>query len=1694
MHGGVLVTKVRAALCILVLLCPVAVPVQSNPATAALPARTGAAVVSASDRGLVIEWRAPAYRLERAAEGASGYDRLSMAGCPAAGRPGEPELPACPVLLGIPPGVEVRLRVQEAPETPLEGTFRIRPVPSLEMEPPGAAAGEAYPRPSALVQREGPVYLWEAPFPESPAALGEPAFLRHQRLIALTFYPFQYRPARGELVYHPYMRVEVAFSGEMPATSAVPEPEPFERLLAANLLNYRQARAWRVAAAPQLELPPLPPYPGYRIAVRRAGIYRLTYGDLRSAGVPVDTLDPRTLRLFRYGKEVAIQVSGEQDGRFDPGDELRFYGQPLTGTRYSATEVYWLTYGGEPGLRLPTRPVPPQGSAPVPLWFPLAERREENALYFPYAPWRPDHDHWFWNYLFPQGGVYQRDYLFPPHALSSEAYTATLRFYIYSLTSVAAVNPDHHLRALFNGVLVGEWWWDGKQELTPTVSLPSALLQPTGNTLRLVCPGDTGASVEFVAVDWAELEQHRLFTAEGGQLEWRGSEGNYEYRVAGFPTPDILLWDITDPDRPTALVSGTVIPAGGGYELRFEDTTAESTRYHAVAAGNLLAPDSISAAEPTDLRNPGNGADYLVITHPAFEAQAGALAALRAAQGQRARVVTTRAVYDAFAYGRAVPEAIHDFLLYTYATWTPPAPSYVVLFGDGHYDYKNYLGFGVENFVPPPRAFVDPWIGEVAADNRYVCLSGDDPVPDMHLGRLPVDTAGEAQAVVDKIVQYETALPPGLWRTKSLFVADNADSAGNFDALSDALIAGYYPAPYQAERVYLGVTHPYERPSVAARNAIVAAINEGRLLVNYVGHAGIQLWAEERLLDIPDLSDLHNGPYYPVALPMTCYEGLYDDPRPDPNVYGMGEVYVRAAGKGWVASWSPTGPGVATGHHFLDEGFFLTLFRDDEPHLGPATLAGKLRLYASGSSLELLDTFVLLGDPATAVPLLPSGLRLDKEVQPQTPLHPGDRITYTLRLENGGPATAHHTVLSDTLPTVVVSPSVYAAGITLTPRLGEPFSWDVSDLAPGRSGIVTIAGSIAVSAQPGFLVNQARVRSSSRGDDPADNVDRVTSLIAAGPPSRLEATVVPPGLPADGRSMAVVQAIVQDAAGLPVPDGTVVRFLTDAGTFYGGTQTLSRTTHLGRAEALLRAGTEVTTATVSIASGDAWCQVRVPEVPLGPELLSVHAQPAAVAPTGTVAVTVTVSDRLGHPVQDGTPVEIGTTLGIISPTVAWTSAGRVYATLRGVGAPGWATVVAASGGASGRAQVRFGEPPSLTLTLGVHPDALLADGVSRAQVTATLRLPSGEPVTGTFWVHFGTTLGEIPSRSLAISGTARVSLTAGLTTGKATVTAWAEGVSAWEDVSLLPGSPTTISVTGIPPSIPVEGHQVLVQVLVRDGWGHRVADGTLVSLSASLGTLTPTVAPTWEGAFEGTLTSEDRAGPSDIVARSGIVTGSARVFFLPLAPAALSLTVEPDVLTADGVSTATLRLRAEDRHANPVADGTRVQWGTTMGTVWPLEGFTVRGWATATLRSSTMLGSGTVWAVAGAVSATAPVRFVPGPPAALLVSASPTRLVADGASTATIRATAWDRVGHLVADGTPVTFTTTLGEIAPDIGWTLEGVVTSTLRSATQPGTARVRAASGTVWGEVQVEFYRYLIYLPLVLRGWVAGTGIRAP
>ncbi|MFO7893881.1 MAG: C25 family cysteine peptidase, partial [Longimicrobiales bacterium] len=350
------------------------------------------------------------------------------------------------------------------------------------------------------------------------------------------------------------------------------------------------------------------------------------------------------------------------------------------------------------------------------------------------------------------------------------------------------IDPDHHVTVSLNGTEVGDVWWDGITWEMLEMDVPAGLLAAGDNTLQVVCPNDTGVGHDMVYVDWIELVFANTFLAEADELAFSYDTDGTRFQVDGFSSGPLVVYDVTDPAAPVR-IDGVDVVGSGPYSALFQDDVTAATDYFALAETAYRTVQAIEPDTPSNLQSTANAADHIVIAHSDFSAQAGALRDHRASQGLRAVAVDVQDVYDEFGYGVEGAAAIHDFLAYAYASWRAPAPSYVVLVGDGHYDPKDYGGYGRVSYIPPYLGPVDSTLGETAADNRYVTLVGDDVVPDMMLGRLAVNTAAEASAFVDKIVAYEQA-PPGDWQQQVLAVADNADGAGDFAAMSDALLGG----------------------------------------------------------------------------------------------------------------------------------------------------------------------------------------------------------------------------------------------------------------------------------------------------------------------------------------------------------------------------------------------------------------------------------------------------------------------------------------------------------------------------------------------------------------------------------------------------------------------------------------------------------------------------------------------------------------------------------------------------------------------------------------------------------------------------------------------------------------------------------------------------------------------------------------
>jgi adhesin/invasin len=397
-------------------------------------------------------------------------------------------------------------------------------------------------------------------------------------------------------------------------------------------------------------------------------------------------------------------------------------------------------------------------------------------------------------------------------------------------------------------------------------------------------------------------------------------------------------------------------------------------------------------------------------------------------------------------------------------------------------------------------------------------------------------------------------------------------------------------------------------------------------------------------------------------------------------------------------------------------------------------------------------------------------------------------------------------------------------------------------------------------------------------------------------------------------------------------------------------------------------------------------------------------------------------------------------------------------------------VTAWSGSASDSVSVKIGPGVPVTMTLTATPGLIVADGVSASSIGALIVDSFGEPITQVVPITFETTLGQIaPEMTWVVGGKATAILT-GTQTGTALVSAQAANTSDSVAVVLVPGPPDQVAVAVAPPQVPAGG-QAALQAQVADAYGNAVADGTWVTFTTSLGAADPPVAATAGGVAQSTFLAGTMAGSGVITATAGAAWGTAAVGVLPGPVASMGLAAQPPIVQANGEDQSEIEATLVDGFGNPVVDGTEVSFGSTLGTVDPTTSVTVDGKAYTVLTAGTVAGVATVSGASGLVSATVQVTLLPGPPALLGLVASPRSIPADGQSQATLAVTLTDTFGNPVADGTWITFSTSLGSVWPVTATTQAGAAQSTLTSSTEAGMALVTATAGAASDQTEVTF-----------------------
>lgn len=734
----------------------------------------------------------------------------------------------------------------------------------------------------------------------------------------------------------------------------------------------------------------------YKLAVEKNGVYKISSDFLKSMGIDPAKTDPKKIKIYgnRGGMlpqanseprpedlpENAIYVKGESDNIFNSNDYILFYGygpdnasfDPVKGVfnyennLYADKNFYYLTIADDNGKRIGS-------SENIAGSFPVI-RHFNDYMYYEtdrYNELKSGRE-WF-------GEKFD---LTTEHAFTFDiagvSETSTVRI----VSDVMAKSyTGSRFRLLFNNVQVAEQYVlpianyqysEKGRHQRDTISFTASFVSAPARSSQEIRYQyiKTGSGYSIGHLDFLLVNIERKLSLYGDQTIFlsAGSTANAtsQFELTGVPS-NIILWDITTPYQPLiqeySLSGGTALFSTGTSQLK-----------QFIAFNNNVPPPQFVGSVPNQDIHALTTPNLLIVTHSSLVQQAQRLAAHRQQHGGwLTAVVTTDEIYNEFSSGRQDVTAIRDFVKHL-SDKSPGTLKSLLLFGRCSYDYKDRLENNT-NLVPTYESInslhplltysSDDYFGFLEdSEGNWGEATTENHTLDIGVGRLTVKNAEEAKNVVDKIIYYDTHPGTlGQWRKNIVFVADDGDfneHQKQADQLAQ-LVDTDHPH-YTTDKIFIDryqqVLHPSGERVPQANKKILESLDNGALIINYTGHGGEKLLAQERIFDDFVIETLANK-NLPLFVTATCEFGRHDDPWE----VSSAELCVLRPASGAIGMVTTTRP-VNSGTNFeLNKAFYEALFQLEDGR--PLTLGEIFRRTKNNSISGVANrNFSLLADPS----------------------------------------------------------------------------------------------------------------------------------------------------------------------------------------------------------------------------------------------------------------------------------------------------------------------------------------------------------------------------------------------------------------------------------------------------------------------------------------------------------------------------------------------------------------------------------------------------------------------------------------------------------------------------------------------------------------------------------------------------------
>lgn len=656
----------------------------------------------------------------------------------------------------------------------------------------------------------------------------------------------------------------------------------------------------------------------YRFKLTEEGIYKITADKLADFGIEKSKVDPRTIKIYTYGGsslsenltntpyepiEIPLYVVGEEDGKFDDNDYILFYGrgvnfwQPDTmgnvarNRNYYANETYYIiTYGGNFGKRI-SKIQSVNNSNVLNVENTKAYTFIEEDKYNLASTGREFYGDEF-NDL-TTNKIYSIN-------TSGIIANTNLNLKVNFVNSLEISNYEK-MRIMWNDNLFGEstflygvvqdYYYGAPYTLNFSGNI--GLNTKVNNNLQIkLLPGKNSVRgyLNYVVIEYTRslnVDNDKLFVFT------KDTTGLLLYHLTNFSNSLIKLFDITDIYNVKEIIP--LMISGGEVIFTVENITKKVKKILCLTTDKYLNVPKGEIITFKDLKSDLIGAKYIIITHKNFKQQAERLKEFKQNESRfpiSTKVVDIEDILNEFSLGSNDPTAIRNYLKWSYENCSIK-PEYVLFFGDCTYDFRNIENKG-NNFVPTYQTeysldIINSW----ATDDYFCNVVGDDKINTMRIdiipGRVPCRTESEAKNFVDKIIQYDKKIIPGQWKNTITLVADdhyrpgNPDDGGSefeFTYQSDNIAENILPPIFNINKLY-SIRYPFENTSLGRRRpavnqAIIDAVNNGTLILNYIGHGSPDLWADEQIFDVEISLPKFNNDKLFFLCAATCDFGYFD--------------------------------------------------------------------------------------------------------------------------------------------------------------------------------------------------------------------------------------------------------------------------------------------------------------------------------------------------------------------------------------------------------------------------------------------------------------------------------------------------------------------------------------------------------------------------------------------------------------------------------------------------------------------------------------------------------------------------------------------------------------------------------------------------------------------------------------------------